>query len=239
MLLRGSEMEWFQFPHLKVVEVAHDVDLGRMGLQYLVVGKVPEFARDGVSEAKIQAVIRDLFDFVVPLDRIWRNGADYLIKLSSSTEYVLVLTRGYFHSLKLAVMPWSCEYGSTVVSLESQFRELETVNLESIGWEVRNAQWSICADEDIAIQICGIPGHLCYERLIHDLVGEWCDIRHIRFVQFTCFVVARTSNLRAIPTYANIGVKKMVAGQWVINVWPVWYKINVIGEGSGRDVNQV
>lgn len=226
-------MESYQYPHLKLVQDVDDGYLRRMGLQYLMVGKVPDFVQDDVTEAKIQAEIRNLFEFVVPLDRISRCGSDYLIQVSSSIEYVLVLTRGYFHSLKLTVMPWTREYGSTVVPFESQFRNLETINFERIVVDMEN----LYGDRDVVIQIWGVPAHLCNEGTVHELLGDVCHIRHVSFVRFTCSVVARILDLGSLPSHVNIGVRKMVGTQCVLNVWPVWYKILPLlvgGTGGGQ-----
>lgn len=218
-------MEWYQYPHLKIIEDVDDEHVRRMGLQFLIVGKVAGFAAASVSEVSIQAEIRNMFGFCIPLDKISRNGSDYLIHVSSSTEYVLVLTRGYFHSLKLTVMPWNREYGSSVVPLESQLRDLESVNLESIAWQLQNGGRSLSDSEDVVVEIWGIPAHLCIERTVHDLLGDFCDIIHVSFVRFMGFAVVRISNPGGIRSHANIGIKKNVGGQFVVNVWPVWYKI--------------
>lgn len=218
-------MKSYQYPNLVVVEDVDDASIKAMGLEHAVVGKVPDFATNDVTEDRIQAYFRDLYGFEIPLENIIRNGSDFLIKLASSLEYVLILTRGYFHDLKLSVMPWKRGYGSTAVTFESQFANLGTVDFDRIGWEARNPGVDPGGNHAVSIRISGIPAHLCNEVVVRKLLGEWCDIDQISFMRCICWVIAETQKLASIPAHANIGVKKVTESGCVVNVWPVWYNI--------------
>ncbi|CAD6238628.1 unnamed protein product [Miscanthus lutarioriparius] len=128
-----------------------------------------------------------------------------------SKGFVVVSTYTY----TLTLMPWTPEYGSTAVPLQTQ------LNPDPINHHIANSSRVPPPNERLSIEISGIPPHLT----IHRLFSGICTIRDITLkpATLTCWVSAYGQE-PLVPSIAHIGVRKTTEHGDLLNIWPLWYE---------------
>ncbi|OQU85387.1 uncharacterized protein LOC110434519 isoform X3 [Sorghum bicolor] len=119
------------------------------------------------------------------------------------------------------LIPWNPEYGSVATLAYTYLPTLSSFDHNT------SARTSGKPLKQIQIQIYGIPPHLCSRTTIDALLGKLATIHQITLntTKHTYFVSAETHCLDAIPPTANIGIKRMLHGKLLLNIWPIWYEI--------------
>ena len=166
-------MESYLYRHLKVLEDDGNILLEGLQLDHAMIARYPSYAQGNFTAEDIRYAIEETFQFKIHPQRITPYNGEYLIQAPSAVSQCLLLTRGSIPLLEcnLALIPWTKEYGSTMVPLRTQLSDLGTIDFDAITWNIQNQRQQIRSDEAISIDISGIPPHLCSNKTVKTLLS--------------------------------------------------------------------
>jgi len=136
-----------------------------------------------------------------------------------------MLSKGFVvvSTYTLTLMPWTPEYGSTAVPLQTQ------LNPDPINHRIANCSRVPPHNERLSIEISGIPPHLCCELTIHRLFSGICTIRDITLTPATLtYWVSAYGQEPLVPSLAHIGVRKTTEHGDLLNIWQLWARSFVL-----------
>lgn len=211
-------MDIHQYANLIVVDESEIRPVGADPLENAIIVKLPNAARGVICHGNIKDAMYENFQVDIDFGDICQYGGDYFVVLDSMATKLSVLGKGYINvaGFSLPFMPWSREYGSACIPAQSQFDNHYARPDESA---------ITSANEELTIEITGLPPHLCCGFIIERLLTSMCSVRTVTLVaaNLTYFASIYGSE-SAVPHIAHIGVKKRnVLGEF-INIWPVWYE---------------
>ncbi|XP_021314347.1 uncharacterized protein LOC110434519 isoform X2 [Sorghum bicolor] len=192
-------------------------------LEQTVIARFPQHQSHNITTQAIQQAVENQFGAFVSVQDISRYESNFLLQIHSSTVRRDMLTRGYINMIPSSpnLIPWNPEYGSVATLAYTYLPTLSSFDHNT------SARTSGKPLKQIQIQIYGIPPHLCSRTTIDALLGKLATIHQITLntTKHTYFVSAETHCLDAIPPTANIGIKRMLHGKLLLNIWPIWYEI--------------
>ncbi|KAG0517615.1 hypothetical protein BDA96_09G104700 [Sorghum bicolor] len=119
------------------------------------------------------------------------------------------------------LIPWNPEYGSIATLAYQHLTGLSNFDhntyARNLGKPPRHIQ----------IQISGIPPHLCTHTTVNTLLDKLAIVQEIILnpTNHRYIVFAKTHCLDVIPPTAAIGIKRMLDGKLLFNIWPILYEI--------------
>jgi hypothetical protein len=216
---RQKKMIPFKYPNLTIIDESEVEQIASTILGRVIVARIPESARQSICHDNIRDALQEEFEIDIEIEKISRFGPDYLILADSPTIATQILNKGSLaiNSFTVALLPWTTEYGSITVPLHTQLPNIQ----------IPQAQEQIApCNQHVAIEISGLPPHLCYQSTLHQLFSTICAVTHIKFIRadLTYSVVANTPPAN-IPDIAHIAIKKSTQAGDILNIWTLWYQV--------------
>lgn len=207
--------------HYRNLTVIHEseVQFGDPGiLDNAIIAKPPNFSGDVICHLNIKDAMEEEFNISLQVEDISQFGADYIIVLDSVATKLLVLRKGYVSvaGFNLPFIPWSPDYGSITVPLYNGLSNSHG-SLEELVIAGPN--------QDLTIEILGLPPHLCCESIVRHLLNRIYTVCDVVFIHgnLTYFVSAYGSEM-VVPDIAHIVVRKESGFGELVTIWPLWYE---------------
>lgn len=153
------------------------------------------------------------------IQKISQYGPDYLILADSPAAASEILKKGCLrvNTFTLALLPWTAEYGSIAVPLNTQVPIIPSTH---------NHRPIPARNQHLTIQIAGIPPHLCCEPTLHHLFSNISPVTDIIFnradLTYSLCVNAPATN---VPDIAHVAIKKSTPVGDMLYIWTLWYEV--------------
>ena len=226
-------MDRFHYSNLTIVEEGNDIKLKMNQMQETIIARFPQHATHSITPQAIQAAAETQFGAFISTSDISRYETNFLLRIHSPTTRRDMLTRGYLNILpfSLNLIPWNPEYGSVATLAYPQLAALSTFDYNT---SARNSGKPL---KQVQIKISGIPPHLCSRTTLDALLNKRATIRQIilNTTDYTYILSAETHCFDEIPLTAAIGIRRMLQGRLLLNVWPIWYeKVDITTSTRGN-----
>jgi hypothetical protein len=215
-------MEPVLCPNLVLIEEDnHTVDQ-IVQLQYAIIARYPEYARNDVTSETIQSALRNKYQLLLRIEDISPYGPDFLIKAPNLTVYIILLSGGPVNmdasgfTFALILLPWTKDFGSTTTA--PQRHSCFNMNSDTL----QPPQQMRSPKKYARIELSGIPAHLCSTNTVKKLLPRNFKVDHVGFTQYTGYADGYTLSDDPVPHAVTLGVKKNTQQGNYITVWPIW-----------------